>query len=459
MKESLYREIPGVNSLIEDKKWFEKFSNIPRELVLRGIRSALEKVRFEIECGKSEKEIKEIILNIKDFAEKEIKKTSEYSLRRVINATGVILHTNLGRSLISEEIMEHISGLLTHYSNLEYDLKEGKRGSRYSHAVEIIREITGAEDAMLVNNNAAAVILVLNTLAKGKEVITSRGELVEIGGAFRIPDVMQWSGAKLIEVGTTNKTHFKDYEAVITEETAAILKVHTSNYRVIGFTESVSVGELKKFGLPVIEDLGSGVIIDLSHYGIEKEPTVKEALKNGADIVTFSGDKLLGGPQAGIIVGGKKFIEKMKKNPLTRALRVDKFTLAALEATMRFYLNETEKIPTIKMLTEPKEKLKEKAERLHKLVTENYKSDIFRVEPTESQVGGGSLPITFLPSYALVADVGSHKAEVFERALRSKEIPIIARISENKVILDMRTVQDDEYEIIAKELINAAEIL
>jgi L-seryl-tRNA(Ser) seleniumtransferase len=332
---NLYKMIPKVDELLEDEIIRNLDGKVPRKTIVDSIRLATDNIRTAIKDGRGQDEVKGMIRDLGDTITKMAVKKNSFQLRPVINATGVVIHTNLGRSPVSLEILDHLKEVAKGYSNLEYDLEKGTRGSRYSHLEDVVAEITGAESAMVVNNNAAAVLLVLSTLAKDKEVIVSRGELIEIGGAFRIPDVMAQSGAKLIEVGTTNKTHKRDYEAAISEETGAIMKVHTSNYRIMGFTSAVEASDLKNVSemhnIPLIEDLGSGVLIDLSKYGITYEPTVMDSLNSGVDVVTFSGDKLLGGPQAGIIVGRKEYIELMKKNPLTRAFRVDKFTISALD--------------------------------------------------------------------------------------------------------------------------------
>ena len=329
-------------------------------------------------------------------------------MKPVLNATGTILHTNLGRAPIADTHMAHVAAVATGYSNLEYNLEAGARGERYAHFEQLLCKLTGAEAAMAVNNNAAAVMLILDSMAKGGEVIVSRGELVEIGGKFRIPDVMERSGAALVEIGTTNKTHISDYEEAITEETAALLKVHTSNYRIVGFTDTVSVAELspiaKDHDIPLIEDLGSGMLIDLSKYGITYEPTVQDSIANGADVVCFSGDKLLGGPQAGIIVGRKKYIDKMKKNQLTRALRIDKFTAAALEVVLQEYLSEEQairNIPTLRMITRSLDEVSVDAEQLSQLLEESGLPVQVGMEPCESQIGGGSLPLERIPSMAV----------------------------------------------------------
>ena len=329
-KNILFRNIPKVDVLLEKESIQNLIRLYSRDTVVEAIREETEGLREFIKTCEDEDEAvhrtEELVPNV----ERHVVKMHTPDMRPVINGTGTILHTNLGRAPISMEHMEYVASVATGYSNLEYDLEAGRRGERYSHFEELLCKITGAEAAMAVNNNAASVMLILNTIGKGKEIVVSRGELVEIGGKFRVPDVMEQSGATLVEVGTTNKTHFSDYENAITEDTSALLKVHTSNYRIVGFTENVPIAELvplgEKYDIPVIEDLGSGVLIDLAKYGLEHEPTVQESIQAGADVVCFSGDKLLGGPQAGIIVGKKKYIDRMKKNQLTRALRIDKFT-------------------------------------------------------------------------------------------------------------------------------------
>lgn len=338
-------------------------------------------------------------------------------------------------------------------------MDNGERGSRYSHLTSTIKRLTGAEDVLVVNNNAAAVLLVLSTMAKGGEAIVSRGELVEVGGSFRIPSIMALSGAELVEVGSTNKTHLKDYKEAITEDTNVLMKVHTSNYRIMGFTESVSIEELvnlgKKYKLPVIEDLGSGVFIDLSKYGLSYEPTVLDSIRQGADVVTFSGDKMLGGPQAGIIVGKKEYIEKMKKNQLTRALRVDKLTICALEATLRMYLDETkaiENIPTLKMLTYKIEELEVKANKLFEKITALNLNANINIEDGFSQVGGGSMPLETISTKVISITPEHMNVSSLEKKLRLSEAHIIARVYDNKYVLDVRTIFDDEFDVIVAEL-------
>jgi L-seryl-tRNA(Ser) seleniumtransferase len=355
-----------------------------------------------------------------------------------------------------------LSRAAAYYSNLEFDLESGKRGSRYSLVEETLCELTGAEAAMVVNNNAAAVLLVLDTLAKGTEVIVSRGQLVEIGGSFRIPDVMAKSGADLIEVGATNRTHVRDYEQAVTERTSMLLRVHTSNFRIIGFTAEVSPEELvaiaKKHALVTMEDLGSGSLIDLSRYGLMREPTVQEVVKAGIDVVTFSGDKLLGGPQAGIIVGRKEVVDRIKKNPLTRALRIDKFTLASLEAILRYYYDTNsalENIPTLKMLTEKPAVLKKRAQKLFKRLHAKV-SKVCNVELTStySRVGGGAMPECNLDSWAVVLQPVRISLSSLEKAFRQLPLPIIGRVEDEKFLLDARTIQEDEIPVLCDQILD-----
>ncbi len=463
-EKNLFSLIPKVDEILEKDEIIELLNNIPRKIVLDSIRSEIENLREQIKAGKMKQEdicLANDIIHLK-VIERAREKYS-FNLKRVVNGTGIVIHTNLGRSLINKEIMENVSEIATNYSNLEYNLETGKRGSRYSHLEDIISEITGAEAAMVVNNNAAAVILVLSTIAKEKEIIVSRGELIEIGGAFRIPDVMRQSGASLVEVGTTNKTHLWDYEDAINEETGAFFKVHTSNYRIMGFSSNVDSSELhslkEKYNIPLIEDLGSGVLIDLSKYGIEYEPTVQDSIKSGVDIVTFSGDKLLGGPQVGIIVGKAEYIEKMKKNPFTRAFRVDKFTISALEATLRYYSDKgvaEKEIPTLQMLTIPIEKLEEKASKLEKMLADKIDEGKVKIEIKDdySEVGGGSLPLEKLPTKCLVFTL-EESTQKFESYLRKFKTPIIARLYREQLYLDVRTIREDEFSIVVDGIVFA----
>ena len=384
------------------------------------------------------------------------KAAAKPSLRPVINATGITLHTNLGRACLSEKAVEAAAAAARRYSTLEYDLESGQRGSRYSHVEKLLCKITGAEAAMVVNNNAAAVLLILSALGKGGEVITSRGELVEIGGSFRIPEIMEQCGCSLREVGATNKTHLRDYERAICEDTRALLKVHTSNFRIMGFTESVSLQELvelgKQTGLPVIEDLGSGCFFDLETLGIHDEPTVMNSVKAGVDIISFSGDKLLGGPQAGIILCKEQWIKILTSHPLTRAMRVDKMTLAALEATLDTYLDPQkaqQEIPTIRMLAIDPALLKLRAEALYEKLT--ALGVTCQVIPEQDQVGGGSVPTQLLPTWAVAVDPQSVTVDGLEERLRKQsDIPIIGRIVKDRYLLDTRTLWEEDFDYIAQ---------
>ena len=460
-KNMLYRSIPKVDVLLENSDIVTLIENHHRDVVVDVIREEIDKLRNFIkendDVNLIETKINNLIENIKISTEK----VYSYNIKKVINGTGTILHTNLGRAIISKKHADYLSEVVTSYSNLEYNLEEGKRGERYSHFEKLICKITGAEAAMAVNNNAAAVMLVLSSMAAEREVIVSRGELVEVGGKFRIPDVMKSSNAHLVEIGTTNKTHLEDYEDAISENTGAFLKVHTSNFKILGFTESVSIEELCKLGrekdIPVIEDIGSGVLIDLSEYGLEYEPTVQDSIKAGVDVVSFSGDKLLGGPQAGIIVGKKKYIDKMKKNPLTRAFRIDKFTATILEMIFHEYLNEEDaikNIPVLSLITKDLKEIEKNANALFNKIEKLKDVADINVEDTLSQIGGGSLPAERIKSKSVTIMPKNISTQSLEAKLRAGKNPVVGRISEEKLILDMRTVLEDEIDILAQKLID-----
>ena len=460
-KNMLYRSIPKVDVLLENQDIVTLIENHHRDVVVDVIREEIDKLRNFIkendDVNLIETKINNLIENIKISTEK----VYSYNIKKVINGTGTILHTNLGRAIISKKHADYLSEVVTSYSNLEYNLEEGKRGERYSHFEKLICKITGAEAAMAVNNNAAAVMLVLSSMAAEREVIVSRGELVEVGGKFRIPDVMKSSNAHLVEIGTTNKTHLEDYEDAISENTGAFLKVHTSNFKILGFTESVSIEELCKLGrekdIPVIEDIGSGVLIDLSKYGLEYEPTVQDSIKAGVDVVSFSGDKLLGGPQAGIIVGKKKYIDKMKKNPLTRAFRIDKFTATILEMIFHEYLNEEDaikNIPVLSLITKDLKEIEKNANALFNKIENLENVADINVEDTFSQIGGGSLPAERIKSKSVTIMPKNISTQFLEAKLRAGKNPVVGRISEEKLILDMRTVLEDEIDILAQKLID-----
>lgn len=451
-KNLLYRSIPKVDMLLEIENIKLGMETYGREIVVDAIRAEMDELRAFIGKCETEEEAQERIANLECLVLKRAERMIQPNMRKVINATGTILHTNLGRAPIGKEHIRHIAEIATGYSNLEYNLEAGKRGERYSHFEQLLCKITGAEAAMAVNNNAAAVMLILSSMAKGGEVVVSRGELVEIGGKFRIPDVMVQSGATLVEIGTTNKTHFSDYEEAITENTAALLKVHTSNYRIIGFTETVGIDELvslsQKHDIPIIEDLGSGVLIDLSKYGITYEPTVQDSIRAGADVVSFSGDKLLGGPQAGIIVGKKKYIDKMKKNPLTRALRIDKFTAAALEVVLKEYLSEAravQNLPVLQMITKSQEEILQEARKLKRLLIGLGLDAKIEIEDCESQIGGGSLPLERIPSKAVTIKPNRISTAELETQMRFLEVPIIPRTFNDKIVLDVRTIGAENF--------------
>jgi L-seryl-tRNA(Ser) seleniumtransferase len=461
LRQKYLSQIPNVDHILCKPEMVHLTNRYPRGIILEAVRRGLDHLRQTIITAPDPAKLDETIFSFEHLLPQfmaEMESQVNPSLRRVVNATGVVIHTNLGRSLLHEGAIEHIAGVSRHYSNLEFDLAQGTRGSRYVHVEEILCRLTGAEAALVVNNNAAAVMLVLNTLAAGREVIVSRGQLVEIGGAFRIPDVMKRSGAILREVGTTNRTHLSDYEGPIDEQTALILKVHTSNFRILGFTSEVGLRELAELahsrGLPVMEDLGSGCLIDLTKYGLDREPTAGEAIKEGADIVTFSGDKLLGGPQAGIILGKREYIERIKVNPLNRAVRIDKLTLAGLESTLLLYLDEdraAKEIPTLRMLTYSQDELRRKAQRLFRKIRARIPTGLrIAVRDDLSQVGGGAYPVQSLPTRVITLKPDKGSAHQLEKRLREGKPPIIARLSKDEVLLDVRTIGDDEgYLIVA----------
>lgn len=457
----LYRKLPKVDDVLASSLIQEKCASVPRSLILKSITEILDARREKIaHLGEvCEEKTGEELVALDKIIRDIITRASLHhadKLRRVINAAGVVIHTNMGRSVLDERIVARSIKTMSSYSNLELNLDTGKRGSRYDHLNSLITQLTGAEASHVVNNNAAAVILVLSELARGKEVIVSRGELVEIGGAFRIPDIMKLSGCSLVEVGTTNRTRIKDYENAINENTAMILKVHTSNYKIMGFTEETSLEEMaelaKRRGVILYNDIGSGSLIDLGRYGVDREPTVMDALKAGADVVSFSCDKLLGGPQAGIILASKENIARMKRNQLTRALRIDKVIISLLEQSLKVYLDEEsveEYIPTIRMLSYTQEELRNKAEDLRKALV-NIGGDLeVQIEEGYSEVGGGSLPMTRLDTYLVSVTSKEHSETEMQTHLRENSIPIICRTVEKKLILDPRCLLGDDVSLIA----------
>lgn len=452
---SILRRLPSVDVLAQRCVAANGVGRLSRQLLLEAVREVLDRKRQQILAADTPEALSTIEVGPEALVAEVaawMARAHEPHFQRVINATGVVLHTNLGRALLSRAAVENVAELASHYSNLEFDLGRGERGSRYVAVVGLLRRLTGAEDALVVNNNAAAVFLALQALSAGREVIVSRGELIEIGGSFRIPDIMRSSGAILHEVGTTNKTHLADYQEAITDRTALLLKVHTSNYRILGFTEAVPRRALVELGaashLPVMEDLGSGNLIDLSRYGLDQEPTVSEVIRAGVDIVTFSGDKLLGGPQAGLIVGKKRYVEVLKRHPLNRAVRIDKMTLAALEATLRHYLDPdaaVREIPTLRMLTAPLAEVNRRAQRLVRQLKGMLPAGwSVSVQSDAAEVGAGALPLTKIPTRVLAVRSANASAAELERRLRQQRPAVLGRIQQDTLLLDMRTVQDHE---------------
>jgi len=456
-KQHLLSRLPAVDRLLDAARNDAFLAGLPRSVVVAAARDTVARVREDILAGRRVPEPEGVTATaLLPAVHQRARALGAFRLKRTINATGVVVHTNLGRSLLAPAIGDHLWEIAARYSNLEFDLARGKRGSRYSAVEAILCEISGAEAAMVVNNNAGAVLLCLETLARARQVVVSRGELVEIGGAFRIPDVMAKSGAVLKEVGTTNRTHLRDYEGAIGPDTAMLLKVHTSNYAVVGFTASVDLKSLvalgRASGLVVMEDLGSGNFIDFSRYGLVGEPTVQHSVAAGVDVVTFSGDKLLGGPQAGIILGKAPIIQKVRANPLTRALRIDKLTLAALEATLHLYRDEARaiaEIPTLRMLTVTAGQLEERARALAAMITAKAGAGLWlQVVGRASKAGGGALPLLELPSYCLALRVDGLSAAAIEKRMRRNDPPIIGRIEDEMFLMDVRTIQPDEPPLI-----------
>jgi L-seryl-tRNA(Ser) seleniumtransferase len=459
----MLRYLPAVDELLRQKVISDAVETYPRTLVVRAIRNVLDRNRQAILKGEVALEPEEFDqANLVNEIFEELEHLASFTLRRVVNGTGIIIHTNLGRSLLCQDALDRLQLIGSGYSNLEYDLAAGKRGSRYVHAEAILCEITGAEGALVVNNNAGAVVLVLNTLAQGREVVVSRGQLVEIGGSFRVPDIMARSGALLREVGCTNRTHPNDYEGAIGPETALLLDVHASNYQIIGFTAEVGLGELVELGrrhaVPVMQDLGSGCFVDLTRFGLQGEPLVQDSVRSGADVITFSGDKLLGGTQAGIILGRKELIARLKKNPLTRALRVDKLTLAALEATLRLYRDEDtaiQAIPTLRMIATDLKTLEDRARGLVEALRANMAESIgVEIMDGSSMVGGGALPVQNLPTKLVAMSSKEMSAARLEVRFRGYVTPIIGRVEQELFLLDVRTLQPGDEEIITAAAIS-----
>lgn len=452
-RQEMLRGIPKVDELMQQEAILALREELPTAAVRAAVRSELEALRQAILAGEIQ-----ALPDTEALCAAVCRRAREDalpSLRPVINGTGVVLHTNLGRACLSQRAADAVTAVARGYSTLEYDLAKGQRGSRHDHIEALVCQVTGAEAAMVVNNNAAAVLLILSALGKGGEVITSRGELVEIGGSFRIPDIMVQCGCTLREVGATNKTHLRDYENAIGPETRALLKVHTSNFKIMGFSQSVPLDELvalgREKGLPVIEDLGSGSLVDLEQFGIHDEPTVQQSVKAGVDIISFSGDKLLGGPQAGIILGKAEYIRLLKRHPLARAMRVDKMTIAALRETLYAYTDEDlarREIPVLAMLGAEPHQLREKAGVLCAMLQEQGVGA--QVVPTQDQVGGGSVPTQLLDAWAVAIDPGRLTVDQLEEKLRLRALPIIGRITHEQYILDVRTLMERDFPYIAQ---------
>lgn len=444
------KNIPSIDEMLKNERIKQLIEVYQRDFVVDVVRSATEELRRELFLKEEEIKKEKLMQAILVKVEHMVSRLAGGSLKEVINGTGVVLHTNLGRAPLGKGAIDYMKRMASSYNNLEFDLEKGERGERYGHVEEVLTRLTGAEAALVVNNNAAAVLLGLNTLAREREVIVSRGQLVEIGGAFRIPEVMKLSGARLVEVGTTNKTYISDFAAAINEETALLFAAHTSNYKILGFTQEVPLEELVKLGqekeLPVMQDLGSGIFYDKADWGLREEPAVKSCVAAGADIVTFSGDKLLGGPQAGIIVGKRHLVEAMKKNQLTRALRVDKLTIAALEGTLLEYLLGSPKknIPVIEMLALSREELREKAERLLELLEKRTEglSGIrqLKLVELEDMVGGGAYPTYKIPGFGVEIEFSQPGLEKAARILRLGSPALLTRRQEDKMLLSVRTL-------------------
>jgi L-seryl-tRNA(Ser) seleniumtransferase len=454
------RALPSVDEVV---RALDGRPAMTRARVVEVVRTVLAERRRAVLTAVSPAELDALALETPDLLPRvraALDVAGAWGLDRVVNATGVVLHTNLGRAPLGAAALARLALVAARYTNLELDVRTKARGSRYEHVDGALCRLSGAETSLVVNNNAAAVLLALESLARGREVVVSRGELIEIGGAFRIPDIMARSGARLVEVGTTNRTRLADYANAMTPDTALLLKVHPSNYRVVGFTETVRTADLAELGrgrgVPVLEDLGSGCFLDLRPWGLPREPTVPETVAAGADVVTFSGDKLLGGPQAGIVVGRRALVERLRANPLNRALRIDKLTLAALEATLRAYedpVTASREIPTLRMLSEPVGVVRRRAGRvLHRVPATAREALGLTVVAGRSEVGGGALPLAELPTAVLTLGASGHPAAGLDARLRAGRPPVIGRIADDRLLLDCRTVMDDEVPLLAAAL-------
>lgn len=453
-RQELLRSLPSVEVVVEKLERSADASGQPRQVMVNAAREAVSELRQAILDGSITEAPGEA--GAVDRARLKLAQAHLKGIRGLINATGVIVHTNLGRSLLAEEARRAVDEVVSSYASLEMDLVTGKRTSRTAHVSSLLVSLIGCEDALVVNNNAAAVMLVLNTLAAGREVVVSRGELVEIGGSFRLPEIIERSGCKLVEVGTTNRTRAEDYERALGERTGAILKVHQSNFMMSGFVESVPCADLaaiaRKRKVHFIDDLGSGALYDFTTMGVEKEPLPQESLKCGADLVTFSGDKLMGGPQAGIVVGAAGLVGDCRHNPMARALRVDRVTLAALQATLELYFEPeklSDRLPTLRMISMPAEDIRKRAERVAEAAsrTAGDAAEV-SVAEDESRIGGGALPGSAIPTHVVVISPRDVSADDFAFQLRKGKVPVVGRISEGRIMLDLRTVKTSEDDLL-----------
>ncbi len=443
---NLLRNIPSVTELLESPPLKGLVDRVSHNVVVDGVRSFLDDMRLEVQSKAAEINVPPIG-ELAERIARRILQGEQPALRPVINATGILLHTGLGRAPLAEEAIEELVATARNYASVELNLESGQRSHRIDAVEDLLKKLTGAEAALVVNNNAGATLLALEALAHGREVVVSRGQLIEIGGSYRLPDIMSASGAILREVGTTNKTHARDYEDAIAEQTAALMRVHTSNFRVVGFTSEVSLDELVRIGrrhdLPVIDDIGSGALVDFERYGCTGEPVAKDSLAAGADLVLFSGDKLLGGPQCGILVGRRELVARVTKHPMARALRVDKMTLAALAATLRLYRDEkaaARSIPLLQLLGTPIENLKNRAERLApQMAASGAIASAEAIEDT-AYLGGGSVPTQELPTWCIALTPASGSVDDLSRALRKSEPGVVGRVQQDRVLLDLRSV-------------------
>lgn len=450
------RRLPQVEKVLTDERLAGILGRVHRRLAARTVRKYLAETREQILAGEK---IEYSAAELERRLEDEVRP----SLARAVNGLGIALHTGLGRSPLSRVAQEALADVSEHFCSLEIDLNTGRRGSRYRHVESLLRELTGAEACHIVNNNCAATLLILSTIAAGKEVIVSRGQLIEIGGSFRIPDVMKQSGCTMVEVGTTNRTHLRDYRNAVTRNTGALLRVHTSNYRISGFTKEVSLEELVALGrekrIPVIDDLGSGALIDLSKYGVPKEPLVQESIAAGAAVACFSGDKLIGACQSGIIVGKEKYIQRMKKHPLTRALRCDKLSFAVLERTLEMFLDEERVVrehALMRILLKPVEKMQAEAEELARIVADKLQDKVeVRVRTGVAEIGGGSLATERLESRIVAMKPAGMSVDELARRMRRHRPAVFGRVERGEYLLDFRTIREDEIPLIAQALLSS----